>query len=268
MASGPFHIDSAEIKGNASLFEGSMLATGEASSKLRINGGARLEVAPDSQARVFARRAVLERGAGQLQGAAPYLLEARTLRITVPSAAGIARVQLDEGGAVLVSAVNGPVRVSNSTGVLVANLAAGRSLRFQPQAAASDAFEATGCLLKKQGRFIIVDQTTSQVFELRSGELNAELGNRVTVKGVSLSAAQPVAGAAQAISVRSVTQVAPGGCLATAASVGADPPPGATATGTAHESVGPNKAVIAGVIIAGGAAAGVAVALSNKSKSK
>jgi hypothetical protein len=268
MAEGPFRIDRTDVKGNASLFDGSDIETGVASSKLRIHGGTRLEIGSDSQARVFATHAVLERGGGQLESGSAYSLEARTLRIGTGGPKTIARVRLDGRGAVLVSAVNGPVRVSTAAGVLIANLAPGRNLRFDPQAAVENVFEITGCLLKKTGRFVVVDQTTNQVFEVRGTDLTAELGNRVTVKGTGAAAdINPVAGAVRVIMVQAVTQVAPGGCLGAAASVGADPPPGTRATTTEPPAKGVNKAVIAGVVVAAAAGAGIAVAASNKSKS-
>jgi hypothetical protein len=268
MAEGPFQIDRAEVKGNASLFDGSEVTTGDASSRLRIHGGARLEIGANSQARVFASHAELERGAGQLEAPSAYALEARKLRILTEGPKAMARVQLDGPRAVLVSAVNGRVRVLTASGLLVANLAAGRNFRFESQAGATEAFEITGCLLKKNGRFIVVDQTTSQVFDVRGTDLTAELGNRVTVKGTAAPGAQPVDGATQVIIVQSATEVAPGGCLATAASVGADPPPGTRALQTEPHAKGANKAVIAGVVVAVAAGAGIAVALSNKGKSQ
>jgi hypothetical protein len=269
MAEGPFRVDRAEVKGNASLFDGSEVSTGEASSKLRINGGARLEIGTDSQAKIFSTYAVLERGGGQLESPPAYSLEARTLRIRTGGPKTIARVRLDGPGAVLVSAVNGPVRVLTASGVLVANLAPGRNLRFEPQTSSADAFEITGCLLKKGGRFVVVDQTTNQLFDVRGTDLTAELGNRVTAKGTAAPAGtQPVEGAARVILVQSVTEVAPGGCLGIAASVGADPPPGTRATQAEPPAKGTNKAVIAGVAVAAAAGVGIAVALSNKSKSQ
>jgi hypothetical protein len=273
ITNGAFRIDGSAVKGNASLFDGSEVSTAAASSKLRIHGGTRLELATESQVRVFANRAVLEKGAGQVEGPPAYLLHARTLGIRTNASTSIARVRLDGADAVVVSAVNGPVRVFNASGAMLANLAAGHSLRFQPQGAAPDAVEATGCLLMKGGRFILVDQTTSQVFELRGGELRSEIGNRMTVKAKAVSGAQPMEGATQVIEVQSAFRSAPGGCLATASAVGADPPPGTASTkpgaapaGTA--SSGPNKAIILGVVIAGAAGAGLALAMANSNKSK
>jgi len=270
MANGRFQIDRSEVQGNASVFDGSEITTLDASSKLRMKNGARLELGASSGAKIFSNYAVLERGAGQVEGAPAYPLEALKLRIsgTVPKA--IARVRLDGTAAVVVSAVNGPVRVLNPYGLLIANVAAGRNLRFEPQGGASDAFEITGCLLKKVGRLIIVDQTTNQVFEVRGLESTDQLGNRVLLKGTTVAGATPQEGAQQVIAARSVTPVAPGGCLATAASVGASPPPGSTAVPVEAPTAGggPNKAVILGVVVGGAAAVGIAVALSSSSKSK
>jgi len=274
MASGVFRVNRSEVKGNASLFEGAEIATGKASSKLRINGGARLEIGTESQARVYADRAVIEKGAGQLESPSPYSLEARSIRISTADPKAIARVQLDGSDAVLVSAVNGPVRVTNGAGQLLARLAPGRNLRFL-QTAQADTYEITGCLLKKGGKTIVVDQTTSQFFELRGADRSADFGNRVTVKGRGVFGATPVAGAAALIDATSVALVAPGGCLATASALGADSTAPVTSPGaqTAPKPAGPageggaNKAVIAGVVIGGGAAAGIGIALSGGNKS-
>lgn len=271
LANGPFEVGSAQVKGNANLFDGSAIATAAASSKLRLNGGARIEIGTDSRAKVYAGRLVLEQGAGQLQGPAAYAMEARTLRISTSTPNSIARVQLDGPGAVLVSAVNGPVRVANSAGALVASIAPGRNFRFQPQDASGSSFDVSGCLLRKNNQFILVDQTTNQMFELRGTDLNKSLGNRVNIKGSPVADSKPMEGAANFIQVQSMTQTAPGGCLATAAGIGADPLPGANVAPAAKEAAkagGANKAVILGVIVAAGAAAGVGVALGSKSKSQ
>src|SRR6185369_143331 len=117
----------------------------------------------ESQVKVFSTHTVLEKGAGQIESGANYRLDARTFRVT-SDPKSIARVQLDDAGGILVSAVNGPVRVTTASGVLLAKLGAGSSLHFQQQSS-SDDFSLTGCLLKKSGRVILVDQTSGQVFE-------------------------------------------------------------------------------------------------------
>ena len=273
IASGPFRVNQSAVKGNASLFEGSEVATDRASSKLRMNGGARLEIGTDSRARVYGDHVVLENGAGQLEAGTPYRIEARTLRISTASAKSIARVQLSGADAVLVSALNGPVSVTGSGGQLLAKLEPGNNLRFVPQASAPDSYEVTGCLLRKGGKAIIVDETTNQFFEVRGADRSTEFGNRVTVKGRGVTGVTPLAGASAMIDAQTIALVAPGGCLATAAALGADAPAPPGGTGTQQtpptpKSGGANKAVIAGVVIGGGAAAGLGLALAGGNKSR
>lgn len=272
MASGSFRLDRAEVQGNASVFEGSEIQTAKASSRIRINSGARLELGSESRAKVFSSHAVLEQGAGQV-ASGTYALIARTIRVASDANAS-ARVSLEGESAVTVSALNGPVRVTNSRGVLLAKVGAGNSLRFQPNAQQPDNWEVSGCLLKKGGKPIIVDLTTNQVIEIRTDRSLSDFGNRVTIKGSPVDGATPIAGASAVIWARSVTPVGPGGCLATAAAAGADPIEGAKAAGPAPKapeakpSAGKsNKAIIAGVLIGGGAAAGIGIALGGKSKS-
>ena len=270
MANGPFRIDGSEVKGNASLFDGSRVSTQAASSKLRVNGGARLELGTDSEARVFERRAILEKGAGQVEGPTAYSLEARVFRVRTMAANSIARVRLD-GAGVVVSAVNGPVPVFNGAGALLAKVVPGSNLRFEAQGgAAADAVETTGCLLMKGGRYILVDATTNQVFEVRGSDLRPEVGNRVLIKGKIVAGAEPGAGATQVVEAQSSSQSAPGGCLATAAAVGADPPPGAAPvkSTTAKAGSGANKAVILGIVVAGAAGGGIGLAMAGGNKSK
>jgi hypothetical protein len=270
VAGGQFRVDRAEVNGNASVFDGSEVSTSAASSKVRLNNGVRLELGAQSQFKVFGTHALLEQGAGQIQGGSRYRIEARELRVA-PESKSIARVRLDGSGGVLVSALRGPVKVSNASGMMLARLAPGRSLHFQ-QAAVPDSYEVTGCLLKKMGRAVILDQTTDQVLEVRGIDDSTEFGNRVTIKGKSVALLEPVEGATVVITAQSVTRVAPGGCLAAASAIGADSPGPTSVTpgtsGTPPTGGGVNKAVIAGVAIAGAAAAGLAVALGGGSKSK
>ncbi|MEK7752572.1 MAG: hypothetical protein AAB654_11690, partial [Acidobacteriota bacterium] len=151
---------------------------------------------------------------------------------------------------------------------LVANVAANTTLRFEPQAGPQDAFEISGCLLRKAGKLIVVDQTTNQIVEVRgdAAKLVAQAGNRVQIKGVADRSAQAAAGASLVIQVTAVEQIGLGGCLAAAASAGADSPGGGPA---AAPTSGGHGALIAGVAVlgAGGAIAGVVLTTRKKTKS-
>src|SRR6476620_3699714 len=120
-AGGPFQVDHARVVGNATLFNGTLIETGKVAGDLQLNTGARMQLASESRAVVFQDRLVLERGVGQLQGTG-YKIEALTLRIVADEPVTSARVTLNGVTRVQVAALQGRVHVTNSQGLLVANL--------------------------------------------------------------------------------------------------------------------------------------------------
>ncbi|MBI1790324.1 MAG: hypothetical protein HYR60_22560, partial [Acidobacteria bacterium] len=147
VANGSFQVDSSRVYGNTTLFDGTTVQTDQASSRLQLNNGTRMELGADSRARVYDKRVTLERGLGELETPAGYQIEARTLRIATADSKSVARVKLEGEKQVLVAAVTGPVRVYNEIGLLVANMEPGVALMFTPQAAQPGAFQMSGCLL-------------------------------------------------------------------------------------------------------------------------
>jgi hypothetical protein len=128
----------------------------------------------------------------------------------------------------------------------------------------------SGCLLRKAGRFILVEQTANVVVELRGDatQLSAQLGNRVEIQGIVDASGQPAEGASQVVRVTVLDQIGPGGCVAAAQGVGAELPARAPVPATIAKPKH-TTAVIAGVAIAaaGGVIAGVVLLNNSKSKS-
>ncbi|MGD0199305.1 MAG: hypothetical protein ABSD27_00995 [Bryobacteraceae bacterium] len=269
VANGTFQVDNAQVSGNSTLFDGSRVETTEASSRLRLRDGTRVELAAGSRAAVFQNRTLLEKGFGEFQAAPSYQIEARGLRISSAGGRSIVRVRLDGEKTVLIAALNGPARVFKTSGPLIANVTAGASLRFEPQAQPESAARMSGCLLRKAGRFILVEQTANVVVELRgdAAQLSAQLGNRVEIQGAVDASGQPVEGASQVVRVSALEQIGPGGCVAAAQGVGAELPTRAPVPAAAAKPKH-TGAVIAGVAIAGGAGAIAGVVLMNSNKSK
>ena len=267
IARGTFQVDNSTVSGNSTIFDGASVQTSAFSSRINLRNGSHAALGPDSRARVTARSLVLEQGLGELQSKSSYPIEARTLRISPSHPNAIARVLIEGERKVRVEAVEGPVKVFNHSGILLASINPGAALSFEPQAAQEDSFQVEGCLLRKQGKFILVDQTSNQVLELRGADLSQHLCNRVKVAGASVRGATPVAGAAQVIQIRTVERTATAGCLAAATQVQADPcaakPPSSTAPvpGAHGES---HTGIYVGVAIAAAGGIGVAVALASK----
>jgi len=253
-SSGSFRVGQAPVTGNATLFEGSVVETSGTPSVLDLNGGTRLELGAGSRGTVYRDRLILEKGTGRVQGQSGYRLEVRNLHV-LPSPAGAARVQVGTGNIVEVEAVSAPVSVTTSGGLLVASVAAGNSLAFEPQAAGAEApFTVSGCVQKVGDGFELRDDTASVTFRLRGSGLEKYAGRRVEIIGANH-------GDPNAIQVAKV-KVLSGGCPAPGTPRDAGTKAGGKATTAAGG--GTKKAVIAGVIVAAGAGASAAVALSDE----
>jgi hypothetical protein len=247
VADGRFYLDQASVTGNGTLFDGSHIQTLGAPSQLRWSRGAQFRMGAASRASVYEHRLVLESGTGQLDASPGFEVEAGTLHVSAEQSEAIARIGLSSPGHLTVAAFRGAVRVTNSAGLLVAKVEAGASLDFEPQAAGAEApTQAAGCLLEHAGKFIMAEQTTSIVLEVRGAGLDRELGNRVRITGRAIKSA---AGSAQVIEVLDVKPIAKGGCTAIAKKLGAATgvaAPGAVAaangTGSAAGAAGGAKA--------------------------
>jgi hypothetical protein len=245
-ADGAFSVNQSRVNGNATLFEGATVETGQASSRLQLNNGAHLELGGYSRVRISGSEAILEKGSGQFGGAAGFRLTARTLHIRAAAPSAVVRVRLQGAHEILVAAVEGPVRIFNRNGTLVARMEAGMALAFDPSAGSPDAFDASGCLLSRNGALALA--TDTQLFQVQGIASQSLIGNRVHITGSTAGGPVTWPGATGLVTLSSVTLTERGGCTALAAKYGAAPPApaGAPAVKASHTT-----AIVAGVAIAG-----------------
>jgi len=277
-ASGHFTVERSRVYGNSTLFAGAVVETGNASSQLTLNNGAKLQLGAESRARVFENKLVLERGTSQ--GAAPkgFEIEARGLRIAGESPESRVWVTFADTKLVQVAALTGSVRVTDHAGTLMASLLPGAAMKFNPQAPGT-AQTYSGCLVYKENRFLVQDEATGDVIEVQGAGLQPQVGNRVKVEG-TVASKEPVVKLAKVLfDVTSVTQVASGGCLTVASNLNAQTTAPANAGSTASGSTAPKPSVehvgmstgakvgIAVAVIGGGAGAALAAAGGKKSTS-
>jgi hypothetical protein len=280
-ANGHVTVERSEVWGNSTLFDGATVETKSASSELSLRNGVRLQLGAGSRGRVWSDHLALERGVGQIAGAKSYELDTAGLKIH--AADDTARFRVTTGSVVEISAFAGSARVTNGAGLLLASIPAGRSMSFALNAsgqAGTGTLTRTGCLLFKDGHFIIQDENTQEVVELNATGLAASAGNRVEVTGTAAATKPAVSIATSVLNVTKVTVKSQGGCLSTAASLNAQteaPANGATSASTTTPKVssapssgggGMSTGAKIGIIgaIAGGAA-GAAIALSGKKSS-
>jgi hypothetical protein len=268
-ASGHFTLDRSQVWGNATVFEGSIVETGSASSEIALRTGAKLQLAKDSRARILSNRVEMEKGVGQISAAESFEVSAANLRIHTN---GRLKVSLTEG--VQVASLTGSANVSSASGILLAAIPAGKAMNFSQQSA-SGTVTRTGCLLFKDNHFIMQDENTQEVVELSGQNLNTQVGNRVEMTGTASSAKPAVNIATLLVNVASITPKSSGGCLSVASTLnaqadvtgtpsGTTPPPADAAPKSAGMSTGAKVAII--VAIAGGGA-GAAIALAGKKSS-
>jgi len=243
-ASGHFSVEGSQVWGNATLFDGAMVETSSSSSDLALRNGVRLQLGVDSRARIWRNRMVLEKGIGQL--AAPASFE---------------------------------VSVLNHANLIRAPYRAGSAF----QAAAGQTVHV-GCIVYKNGRFLLQDQATQEVIELSGPDLGANVGNRVEARGAASSARPSVVPATSVMTVASVAPQSQGGCLSVAAALDArtdvpavapgSPTPAAAKTPAPTSTSGPavhtgmsTGAKVAIVAAVAGGGAGAALALGGGKKS-
>jgi len=283
-AKGSFDLDAARTAGNGTLFEGSTVETGKASSELKMANGVRMTLDSGTRGKVYRDHLLLERGTGQIDTGSDYRIKARSLQIQA-AANGRAKVTLRGDNRVLVAALTSKVRITNTSGLLIAELAPGRALELEPQESGAAApSHLTGCLVKKANHYLLTDETAGITVELQGSGLDKEVGNRIEVTGALDTSATAVTGASQVIRASQVKHLgkkctaqgaaAAGAAAAGAAGAGAAGAAGAGAAGAgaaaagaagAAAAISTTTAVVAGVVVAG-AAAGVAVGVTREDK--
>jgi hypothetical protein len=258
LTKGSFRLDNTTVSGNATLLEGSMLETASASSSVQLNSGARVSFAADSRGRLFGDRLVLEKGGTNLENSTGFRLVALGLTIQPERGNSTGSVIFDSPRRVRVSAVTGSLRVLNTSGQLVANLAPGAALAFEPQQGPSNVTRVTGCLMSKAGHYLMTDEVTKVTVEVAGTGVAQEAGNKVEVTGATDPTATPASDASQLVRAREIRRVEKG-CgngKAVAAAAGTGAAAGASTGGIAVTTVAIVGGVAAAAVVGGLAATG------------
>jgi hypothetical protein len=236
-ARGGFLIDDAQVVGNATLLEGSLVETLAADSDLVLSSGVELALSAGSRGQVFADRFLLQRGKARLETKRPYVIEIAGIRVT-GAAQSAANIAAASPGRFEVATLEGDVRVTGRQGLLLAMVAPGNALSFEPQeAAGTPSTKLSGILKMKDGHYLLTDETTGITVELQGAGLDgAAVGKCVEVTGSVETGAPAAAGAAQVVAVSNLKVTR--SCSA----------PGAAAAAGMSSA---KRAVIAGVVIAG-----------------
>lgn len=245
-ANGEFRVDGSELKGNSTLFNGSTVESKSVRSEIRLSSGGQLLLSSGSRVKVFSDHTVLEKGSGLVKNVANHSIEAGTLSITAPGKGTEAQISVTKPGHVMVSAVNGPVSVRNSAGVLVASVRPGSVVELTPQSGSASQTKVSGTLASNGGKYFVTDSTSNVTVEVQGSELAKWTGKQVDVSGSIVKNAQPSSGASQVVQVASIKNLdAVAGNAPQAGGAGAGAGAGAGMSSAAI------VAIISGVAVAG-----------------
>ena len=260
-STGDFRVDGSAVRGNGTVFEGNLVETTSARSVIQL-GDAQITLAPQSRARVFRDRTVLEKGTGFVNGGAHHVIEAATLRIVASVRESVVQIEITSPSRVTVATRGGAAEVRNSSGVLTASMRPGTALAFDPQAAAAAAVKMTGVIESRDGKYFLIDETTKVMVQLvDSADVIKYAGKRVEITGSSMPGASPAGGASQLVStvtVKPLDRKDKAGAAGAAGAGGAGAA-GAGAGAGAGLSGAATAAIVGGVAVAG-VVAGLAAA--------
>jgi hypothetical protein len=244
-ARGDMRVDSYLVKGNATLFDGSVVETGQATANLRLNKGTEITMSTASRGTLHSDRLVLQQGESELAASSSFQLEANGLRVTPnePNSRGV--VSLKAGNTVEVASLNGSFGVTTDHGVLLANVRPGRVVSFAMQAGANPAnFSGVGLVSFDNGTYYLTTNENVK-YVLTCKDSRKFVGDKVVVSGTLQGGTPGQAGGAGTML-----------CVKTMDINGGGGGGGGMSTTT--------KWIIAGVIIGGGVGVGVAIADRNQ----
>jgi hypothetical protein len=248
-STGDFRVDGSAVHGNGTVFDGNVIETSTARSVIQL-ANAEITLAPQSRARVYRDRTVLEKGSGFVKDGARHLIEAATLRIVPSVRDSVVQIEITSPSYVTVATRGGAAEVRNSSGVLTASLRSGMALAFNPQAAAAAAVKVTGVIELRDGAYFLTDETTKVMIQLRdSPDVVKYVGVECDVTGSSIPGASAVAGASQVVNPITVIPVKK-------RKAGAALPGAAATTGLSGAAI----AAIVGGVAVGGTLVGLAAA--------
>lgn len=228
-ARGSFKVDRAHVTNTATLFEGSTVATQQAAAEMRLSGGTRVLLAPGSRVTAMRNSVVLETGEAQIDGPGSSSVIARSLHVEREGPGSVARVAVD-GDALRIAAPSGTLSVRNEGRTLVARLQNGETARLEtPGRTPGTTVKISGRVTFRDGRYFLRDKVSGADFELRGADLAAWVGKDADIAGDLISS--------NVVRVQQTMRAA------------------AAAAGT-------SKAVVAGIVIVGGAGAGLGLGLT------
>jgi len=212
-ARGDIRIDGDSVKGNATLFDGTVVETEQATAALRLARGVEIKLATGSRSTLYRDRIVLQRGASEFAPSSLFSLEANSIRVRPNEPNSRALVSMTGPNTVEVADLAGGFQVTDDRGLLLAHLSTGRTMSFAMQAEtnASGKITVTGQIRKEGGHYFLIEDTRNLRYELKGKGFFWLESQEVTIIGTVDPHATPVEGAVAVVDVSETKKVAVAG---------------------------------------------------------
>jgi len=158
-ARGSMRVDGAPVSSNATLFNGSVVETDQATSALRLDKGVEVKLATASNAKMYRDRLVLQKGSSEITlGAGGFTVEANHLHVVpdMPYSRGV--VSMTNAASVQVAVISGGFHVTTGSGFLLASIRPGSIMSFEDTGGqgATAPTSITGCVTERGGKYYLV----------------------------------------------------------------------------------------------------------------
>jgi hypothetical protein len=215
IARGETRIDNQQVQGSGTVFDGSVVETGQSISSgadLRLANEVEITLLRDSRGILYRDHFMLQRGTAQLGSTDSFRIQANSMVVVPTEAHSSGIVSIDPANSVTVEVKNGTLEIQDSTGAGVALVHPGHPLKFSSATDKSPAeFSATGTVSSEDGHYYLNSTETGMKFEVKGDNLQNYDGTSVIASGVLESVAAPAAGVAgllRASSIRSYQEFA------------------------------------------------------------
>jgi hypothetical protein len=258
-ARGSMRVDGAPVASNATLFNGSVVETDQATTALRLDKGVEVKLATASNATLYRDRLVLQKGSSEvLLGTGGFTVEANHLQVVPDKPYSRGVVSMVNSASVKVAVISGGFHVTSGSGLLLASIRPGSIMSFDGNAGQGATAPTTiiGCVIERDGKYYLqVPGGTEYLLTGAVEELKHMVGKPEKVVG------SPDPNAPPNSNTIIMTSHSPAARGSLACPIG-----GAAGGAAAGAGVSTSTEVIVGTIIVG-AAAGLAVGIYESQQS-
>jgi len=211
-ARGETRIDDYQVKGSGTVFDGSLIETGQSAQSVadvRLAGGSVVTLYIGTRGNVYHDHFVLQQGKVEVTSPGSYRVEVNGLVVTPAGSNSDGIVSIEPGNTVNVVAQTEALKVSGDEGTLIAQVHPGNPLAFGPVSGKPSLdFSATGQVSADHGHYLLKASAVDLTYELKGGNVQNFVGDQVSASGKVDPSASQVNGASATVEANTIVNLA------------------------------------------------------------